>query len=320
MIALSTIVFISSVILLFFSGSKLVGALMRIGRFLGWREFVVAFFVMAIAGTVPNLFVGINSALKGIPELSFGEIMGGNVLDLTLAVGLAVLIGKGSLSAGSRMVQSSAVFTVGIALLPLLLILDGRLGRIDGGVLLLAFAFYTYWLFSKEERFKQLYDGQGEGGSVKKFSTFLKDIGGVVLFLALLLLASEGIVVSAQNFSAFLGIGISTVGILIVGAGNALPETYFAVASARRNQGWMILGDLMGSVISCTTLVLGAVALIQPFVIENFSPFAIARTFLVISALFFWFSVKTEHKISKKEGLALILIYIIFLVMEIVLR
>lgn len=286
---------------------------------MGWREFVVAFFVMAIAGTVPNLFVGINSALKGIPELSFGEIMGGNALDLTLAVGLAVLIGKGSLSAGSRMVQSSAVFTVGIALLPLLLILDGGLGRIDGGVLLLAFAFYTYWLFSKEERFKQIYDGEMEG-STRRLSTFLKDSGGVVFYLLLLLLASEGIVASAQNFSTFLGIGISTVGILIVGVGNALPETYFAVASARRGQGWMILGDLMGSVIACTTLVLGVVALIQPFIIDNFSPFAMARTFLVISALFFWFSVKTDHEISKKEGLALILIYIIFIILEIVVR
>jgi cation:H+ antiporter len=319
MMLLNITIFISSVALLFFSGSKLVRALMRIGRFLGWREFVVAFFIMAIAGTVPNLFVGINSALKGIPELSFGEIMGGNVLDLTLAVGLAVIIGKGSLSAGSRMVQSSAVFTVGIALLPILLILDGRLGRIDGGVLLLAFAFYTYWLFSKEERFKQLYDGQEEKRPIKKFSTFLKDLWRVVLFLALLLLASEGIVASAQNFSAFLGIGISTVGILIVGVGNALPETYFAVASARRGQGWMILGDLMGSVIACTTLVLGVVALIQPFVIENFSPFATARMFLIISALFFWFSVKTNHEISKKEGLMLILIYIIFVVLETIL-
>ncbi len=320
MITFNVVIFISSVILLFFSGSKLVGALMRIGRFLGWREFVVAFFIMAIAGAVPNLFVGINSALKKIPELSFGEVMGGNVLDLSLAVGLAVLIGKGSLSAGSRMVQSSAVFTVGIALLPLLLILDGRLGRIDGGVLLLAFAFYVYWLFSKEERFKQLYNGQKEEGSVKRFSTFLRDLGGVVVFLALLLLASEGMVASARNFSAFFGIGISTVGILIVGVGNALPETYFAVVSARKNQGWMILGDLMGSVIACTTLVLGVVALIQPVVIDNFSPFAIARIFLVVSALFFWFSVKTDHKISRKEGLALIFIYIAFLALEILLR
>ena len=320
MVFLNIAVFLASVILLFFSGSKLVKALMRIGRFLGWREFVVAFFIMAIAGTMPNLFVGINSALKNIPELSFGEVMGGNVLDLTLAVGLAVLIGRGSLYAGSRMVQSSAVFTSVIALLPLLLILDGKLGRIDGGVLLLAFGFYTYWLFSKEERFKQLYNGQEENQPPKRLSTFLKDLAGVFVFLIFLLIAAEGIVASAQNFSSFLGIGISTVGILIVGVGNALPETYFAIVSARKSQGWMILGDLMGSVIACTTLVLGVVALIQPFVIENFSPFAVARTFLVISAFFFWLSVKTDREISKKEGLMLILIYIAFLGLEIALR
>jgi cation:H+ antiporter len=139
MLVLYIIIFIISCSVLFWSGSRLVKGLMKIARFLGLREFVVAFFVMAIAGSLPNLFVGINSALHGIPQLSFGDIVGGNMVDLTLAVALAILIGGRSLPARSKLVQTSTVFTVIIALLPLVLIFDGALSGGDGLILISAF-------------------------------------------------------------------------------------------------------------------------------------------------------------------------------------
>ena len=143
MILFYVLIFIVSCGLLFWSGSFLVGALMRMAKFLGWREFVVAFFVMAFAGSAPNLFVGISSALHKIPQLSFGEIVGGNVIDLTLAIALATLIAKG-LPAKSRLVQGSSIFTIIIAILPILLILDGILSRGDGIILILVFFFYIF--------------------------------------------------------------------------------------------------------------------------------------------------------------------------------
>ncbi len=105
-----------------------------------------------------------------------------------------------------------------------------------------------------------------------------------------------------------------------MGLGNALPETYFAVISAKKGQTWMILGNLMGSVIVPATLVLGIVALICPIEIIDFSPFAIARFFLIISALFFLFFVRTGRKITRKEALFLLLIYIVFVATEILTR
>ena len=102
------------------------------------------------------------------------------MIDLTLAVGLAVLIGGASLPAKSRMVQTSAIFTVVIAILPLILILDGKLGRGDGLILLFAFTIYIFWLFSKEERFKKVYDS-GKGKPIRKFRNFLKDLGKIIL-------------------------------------------------------------------------------------------------------------------------------------------
>lgn len=289
---------------------------MRMAKFLGWREFVVAFFVMAFAGAIPNLFVGINSVLHKIPELSFGDIVGGNMVDLTLVVALAVLVGGASLPAKSKMVQSSVIFTVVIAILPLILILDGTLGRGEGLILIFAFIFYIFWLFSKEERFRKVYNSS-ERKPVRNFKKFLKDLGKIILSLILLLIASEGIVKSVYNFSEDLNIALPIISILIVGLANALPEAFFAIVSAKKGQSWMVLGNLMGSVIVPATLVLGIVALLSPIEIEDFSPYAIARIFLVISAILFFIFVRTGQKVTKKEALILLGVYFLFVIFEI---
>jgi cation:H+ antiporter len=323
-------VFIASCALLFFSGKLLVESLSRIARFLEWREFVVAFFIMAFVGSLPNLFVGLSSAFHRIPQLSFGDIVGGNLIDLTIAVALAALIAKG-LPAGSKLVQSSSIFTISIAILPLLLILDGKLGRGDGVILILAFFFYILWLFSKKERFTKVYKYKKTSGSdvsenqepkkqthiIREFKVFISDLGKAILGLMFLLMAAEGIVRAASFFAEDLNLPLALIGILIVGIGNSLPEIHFAVASARKGANWLILGDLMGAVIVPATLVLGIVALICPIEISDFSPFAIARFFLIISAIFFLFFVRTDCKISRKEALFLLGLYVVFVITEI---
>ncbi|MCH7590552.1 hypothetical protein IIB34_05905, partial [PVC group bacterium] len=120
-----------SAIILFWASSKLVNGIIVVARYLRWLEFVIAFFVMAIASSIPNLFVGISSAMIGIPELSFGDVMGNSIVDLTLVLALAVIFGRG-LKTEHKLIQISSTFTIIIAILPLLLILDGTLGRADG--------------------------------------------------------------------------------------------------------------------------------------------------------------------------------------------
>jgi cation:H+ antiporter len=312
-----TLYFLFSVFLIAVSGKWVVSALARISRFLGWKEFVAAFFVMAFAASLPNFFVGVSSALRGIPELSFGDVAGNNIVALTLAVGLAVLFAQDrEIPLGSRTVRNSAIFTLLAAILPLLLSLDGNLSRVDGVLLIGLFAFYISWLFSKKERFIKSLEERKTltwGG----FKVFLGDLGKVILGIILLLIAAQGIVASSQLFAQALGVSIILVGVLITGLGSALPEVYFAIASARKGQTWMILGDLMGAVIFPATLVLGIVALIHPISIPDFSPFAIARFFLIISALFFLFFIRTHQKITTREGLFLLGVYVAFLLVEI---
>ncbi|MCK4453738.1 sodium:calcium antiporter [Candidatus Parcubacteria bacterium] len=318
MIGIYTFVFIFSCIILLWSGGLLVKGLTRMARFLKWKEFVVAFFVMAFAGSMPNLFIGLNSAFHKIPELSFGDVVGGNVIDLTLAVALVVLITKVSIPAKSQLIQSSSIFTIIIALLPIVLILDGTLGRGDGILLISAFIFYLFWLFSKKERFSKVYEEEKD--TIIGFKLFIKDLATVAFALILLLGAAEGIVRSVSFFAQNWNLSLPLIGILIVGVGNALPEIYFAVITAKKGKTGMILGNLMGSIMVPATLVLGIVAIICPIEITNFSPFAIARFFLIISALFFFFAVRSDRKITKKEAMFLLGIYIAFVFFELLIQ
>lgn len=288
---------------------------MRIAKFLGWQEFVVAFFAIAFASTAPNFFVGISSALHRIPELSFSDVLGGNIVDLTLAVALAVLIAR-RLPTRGELVQRSSLFTALVAILPLLLILDRELSRGDGLLLIGAFFLYIAWLFSKKEHYLAIYKNH-ELPPVKSAKTFLKDIFKVALGVVILGVAAEGIVRSASLIVQSFGWQLSLIGLLVVGLGNALPETYFAFVSARKGHTGMILGDLMGSVIAPASLVLGVVVLIHPIAIADFSPFFIARLSLMAAVLLFLLFVRTGREITKKEAAFLIFVYLLFLGAEI---
>lgn len=313
-------IFLISCLFLYISGEWVVKGLMKVARFLGWREFVVAFFVMAFAASLPNLFVGVTSALKGIPQLSFGDVAGNNLVAMTLAVALAILFAKDKkIPAESRTIQTTSIFTIAAAILPLILILDGNLSRIDGILLIVLFLFYCSWLFSKKERFTRIYE-EHKIQIVKEFKIFIKDLGKIILGIILLIIAAQGIIASAQFFAQSFAIPIILIGVLITGLGNALPEVYFSIASARKGETWMILGNLMGAVIVPATLVLGIVALIHPIEIVDFSPFAIARFFLIISAMFFFFFVRTDRKITKKEALFLFGVYILFVICQLLIK
>ncbi|MFC1789785.1 sodium:calcium antiporter [Patescibacteria group bacterium] len=301
--------------LLVLSGKWLIEAMERIGMCFKLKEFVLAFFVIGIGATIPNVVIGIVSALNGIPELSLGDVMGSNIFDLTIVIGLAALISRGGISANSKTVQGSAFFVMINALLPLILIFDHTLSRSDGVLLLLSFAIYNIWLFSKKDRFTKVYDD-----CPKNFFPLgiFKDFSIIFLGLILLFIGGYGIVTSATFFYEEFNLPLGLMGIFVVAIGTCLPETFFSLQAAKKGKDWMLLGNQMGNVAITSTLILGIVSLIQPIVIKDFSPFAVARIFLVIAAGMFVFSLRTNKKITKKEGYMLIGVYVIFLIVEII--
>lgn len=317
MIFSQILIFIISFIVLSFSGRWLIESLKRISEFLGWKEFVVAFFITAFSVSLPNFFVGIISALNKVPELSFGDIIGGNVAELAFLGGLAALISKKGLSANSRTVQGSSIFAIITALLPLLLGADGNISRIDGILLILAFVLYVAWLFNKKERFEKVYD-EIKGRITVEF--VFKTTITLIISVFLLLLSAQGIVKSALFFADYLKIPLILVGILIISLCNSLPDLSFVIQTARKSDDWLLLGDLIGGTIITATLVLGIVSLISPIKITEITSVIIGRIFLIISALFFLFFIRTEKRITKKEGVILLVIYALFIIVEIFIK
>ena len=307
-------IFIISFFILSWLSSRLVKSLVYVGKYLQWKEFIIAFFVMAFAASLPNFLIDLNAVFHGIPQLAFGDIVGGNLIDLTLVMAIAIFFSKKDISTESEIVQKSAIFTTIVALLPLVLILDGKLNRIDGVILILTFIFYTYWIFSKKDRFNKTYK-ENSKNPIRDFKTFLVNLLKIIILLVLLLIASQAVIMSAQFFSDKLGISIALVGILIISLGNCFPEAYFAIVSARTEGAWLVLGDLM---IICSTLVLGTITIISPFEIKDFTPFLIARIFLIVGSIFALIFIRSGKKITKKEGFLLLFIYIAFLLAEII--
>ncbi len=313
-------VFLLSSIMLAIAGDWLVRSLARIARYFGWQEFIAAFFIMSVAVSVPELFIGITAAAEGIPELSFGNIVGANIIHFTLALALATIV-LGELKFESVQIRTSVNFTFLFALLPFLLMIDGDLSRADGVILMSSFFIYVLWVFSKRERFSQQYQPLALNGHqllspLEKFRQFMKDVGLFVAGISVLIAASQGIVNSAAFFADIFNIPLVVVGVFIVGLGTALPETYFAVASARRGNAWMVVGNLLGSTVLTASFVLGLVAFIHPIVIVDFSPYVVARAFLVMSAVALLLFSRTEHKITSREAFAMLTLYILFAVAQ----
>ena len=305
---------IFSAFLMFRAANWLVQGIGKVAQYLQWSEFVIAFFVMAIGGSLPNLFVGLSSVAHGIPELSFGDVVGNSVVALTLVAALAVFVGSDLIAEG-KLIQTSALLTISIALLPLLLILDGVLGRGDGIALIIVFFGYAAWMFSKRKYYQQTLD-ENQKPPLKRFRNFMVGLFQILVGGALLLAAAEGVVRSASFFAQEFSLPIALIGILGIGFMSALPELYFAIAAAKKGKSWIILGELTGSVIILTTLVLGIVAILQPIVIVDFTPFAFARFFMILAALFFLIFIRTERKITKKEALFLVGLYLTFVAVE----
>ena len=313
-------IFLASCFVLSWLSSKFIKSLTEVAKYLRWREFIIAFFVMGFAASLPNLFVDLNAALHGMQQISFGDIMGGNLIDLSLAMAIAVLVSSGFISTESKMVQSSAILTTVVAVLPWVLVLrTGGLDRIDGIILILAFFAYAWWLFSKDDRFKKVYSNKKIKNITKK-STFIFEIIKIILILLALVASSYAVIYTAQYFAVTLNISLGLVAILIVALGNCFPETYFAIISARKEENWMVLGDMMASVIICATLVLGIVAVAAPFKIHDFSPFFVARIFMVIACVLYLLFISSDKKITKKEGLLLLGIYVTFLLTEVFIK
>src|SRR3989338_3968514 len=147
------VLFASFILLLIMSGIFLVKSLSTISKFLRLSEFIIGSILLAFATSLPEFFLGLTSALTGKNEIALGNIIGANLLDLTLVVGIPVLLARG-IPVGGRTLRKSSIMMLIYILLPIVLMLIGnKLSRIDGVILFLAFFVYLISILKKKKLF-----------------------------------------------------------------------------------------------------------------------------------------------------------------------
>ena len=152
---MNLLIFIAAIAVLVVSGSIIVRSLSKIASFLHLSEYVVGFILLAFATSLPELFVGISSAINKNPSIIVGTVIGSNIANLTIIIGIPVLLARG-ITIQSKKTQRDSLWMIGLAILPLVLMTIGKgISRIDGIVLIAAFAAYIYKLIKQGKEFKK---------------------------------------------------------------------------------------------------------------------------------------------------------------------
>ncbi|WJI10484.1 sodium:calcium antiporter [Methanobacterium sp. CWC-01] len=278
----------------------------KISSYLKLGHFAAGFIIIAIATSIPELVVGVTSALEGIPELSLGNILGSNVVNLSLIIGTAVLI-AGEINFKENKIKKELTYPFFLALLPILLALDGMLSRWDGIVLIIIFLAYFSLVFRHSE-----FEEEEE---VVTRTQFIKSILFFTLGLLALLVSARYLVDYASLIAVDLGIPVFFIGIIVVSFGTSLPELAFETISMLHGYKILAIGDLMGSTVANSTLILGAVSIISPVLVPDFTEFEIVAVFLILLISIFILFLRSKTGLTRFRALILILIYLIFLLL-----
>ncbi len=295
--------------LLVISGVYLVKCLRKIAVIFKMSEFVAGFIIMAVATTIPELFVGISSALKKTTGIALGTVIGSNIANLTLISGIAIISVKG-FKIQSEKTKNDSLMMVVFAALPIILTVIGQeLSRKDAILLLIAFAAYSIHLLKQRKAFRKEFEEDLKKKEILYYSIIF------VVSLATLFFSSERIVYNAIEIANFYNIAPIIIGLILVAIGTSLPELTFGLTSVLKGHTDIFLGDIIGAVIANSTLILGITALIEPITADYFL-FLTSGIYMVIVTFIFATFVESGDRLYWKEGVSLIMLYVFFIIIE----
>lgn len=301
------IIILASVILVK-SAHWVITTLIYMAQYLQVPEFVVAFILAGLATSLPELFVGISAAINKTSILSLSNVLGSNIANLTLVLGLTIILIKGLVSE-SKTVQRNIFYTSILLMYPILLTLDGILSRIDGLALLVIFALYSLILFYQSQDFTKKLE------RVRR-KDLIKNLGLFVISMALLLISVYIIVQASNRLAVELNIPLFLIGLILVAIGTSLPELVFGIQAATEKHKDMILGNILGSLAVNSTAVLGVTAVISPIIIEDLGLLASSAMFMLGAYLLFIFFARSKYKISWQEAFILLFFYMAFIIIQ----
>lgn len=270
-------------------------------------EYTISVFIIAVATSFPELVFGITSALSNNSLLSFGNVIGSNIADLTLIIAIPILFG-GTLSTSMSIRNKDLSYAGLFGLLPVIFILNGELSRYEGMWLILGYIVYLVYVLDREKKSGSPLPVYSTKGWKKNTLIFIFSV--IVMLLSAQLLVKESI-----NLSVLLNVPAIFIGLTLTAVGTSIPELVFGLKVIRTRMKNEIIGSVLGSIVANSTLVLGVTALISPIKKEG-STGNSSIAFLMFTLIFFFIISLSGKRISRFEAVILLVVYFVFAYVE----
>ncbi len=305
---ISLLLIVLGIAVLWAGGEILVRSVTGLAAILRVSPTVIGLTVVAFGTSAPELAAAVAAALRDSPGLVYGNVVGSNIANVGLILGISALVvplhnhSDGAERQAIRLVRRELPFMLGTSLLVLVFVAFGHLGRLAGVVLLALMAYFLIVLVRAGDAEES--DAQGVSG--------LKSVLGTLVGLALLAVgAAELLVPAAKELAMDLGVSEKVVGLTVVAFGTSVPELAACLVAAYRNHHGIVLGNIVGSNVFNILLVLPAAILIRPFETTFLAEGLDALVMLSFSLLMFLavYLLRHGHSIGRTWGVLLVAAY-----------
>lgn len=285
--------------------------------------FTITAILMALATSFPEISVAITSGLENASSLSLGNVIGANITNLSFVIGLATIL-TGSMVIHGGYLRRDILIAGVSGFAPLLLLLDGTLSRVDGLILILVYlAYATSFFHPSYKKISHLISQPNEAFLWRKLNTNFnlptregKDLGRFFLGATILIVSADIIVKLASNLAIRLDLPQFIVGLFLLALGTTLPELAFSINALRHRSVSLFYGNILGSVVANSTLVIGLAVVISPISHIYLPNYYLAFITFTILFILFWFFVRSKHRLDRWEAIILFILYLVFLSIE----
>ena len=264
---------------------------------LGISQIVIGLTIVAIGTSMPEFFVSIVSAIKGTPDLAVGNIVGSNIFNVLLIVGVAAAVAPIAIHRAT--VRRDIPIAIVASIMLTFMMLDDNISRIDALILFAAFIAFI-WITLRNSK----NDANEKDASTEKVIPTWKSVLFIIFGLVGLVLGSNIFVDNASSLAHGWGISDAVIGLTIVAGGTSLPELATSAVAARKGDSGIAIGNVLGSNVFNILMILGLTGIISPMHIQNIT--YIDMAVMVISMALFWLFSFTKLRVERWEGCVLI--------------
>ncbi len=264
-------------------------------------QIVIGLTIVAMGTSMPEFCVSLISALKGTSDLAVGNIVGSNIFNTLLIVGVSALVAPMSIM--KTTVRKDIPFALVASALLLIMCLDEDISRIDAAILFVMFLIFMYITL----RGAKVQGTDVEEKEKKSMATWLSVVW-ILVGLACLIGGSNLFVDGATVVATKLGVSEAVIGLTIVAGGTSLPELATSVVSARKGNSGIAIGNVLGSNVFNILAILGLTGVISPMTLKGITMTDLSM--MVISIILIWLFSFTKYKIERWEGAILTAVFV----------